>query len=71
MPTSFLLRTDENLFEALKRWAHDERRSMNAQLEFVLRRALGSEGRLTRIRPGATTPADEDVITLRASAGTK
>ena len=45
---SFLLRTDPEVLEALRRWARDELRSANAQLEFVLRRALIDAGRLPR-----------------------
>jgi hypothetical protein len=47
----FLLRLDPALLEALQRWAADDLRSLNGQLEFLLRRALQSEGRLPR---GAT-----------------
>jgi len=36
----FLLRLDEKLYEELRRWADDELRSVNAQIEFVLRRAV-------------------------------
>jgi len=36
---SFLLRIDERLYEDLKRWAGAELRSVNAQIEFILRRA--------------------------------
>ena len=43
---SFLLRADPTVIEALRRWARDELRSVNAQLEFVLRRALADAGRL-------------------------
>ena len=43
---SFLLRADPKVVEALRRWARDELRSVNAQLEFVLRRALMEAGRL-------------------------
>ena len=42
---SFLLRTDPKVLEALRRWADDELRSANAQLDFVLRRALREAGR--------------------------
>ena len=42
----FLLRMDPALFDALQRWASDDLRSLNAQVEFVLRRALQAEGRL-------------------------
>lgn len=37
---SFLLRIDEELHDELRRWAADDLRSLNAQLEFLLRRAL-------------------------------
>lgn len=43
---TFLLRTDPAVLEALRRWANDELRSMNGQIEFVLRRALMDAGRL-------------------------
>ncbi|MCX6552306.1 MAG: hypothetical protein NTY02_15110 [Acidobacteria bacterium] len=41
----FLLRLDPSLHEALQRWANDDLRSLNAQIEFLLRRALQDEGR--------------------------
>lgn len=43
---SFLLRIDPKLHAALERWAADELRSVNAQIEFVLRQALKKAGRL-------------------------
>jgi hypothetical protein len=36
----FLLRIDRNVMEALQRWADDDLRSLNGQIEFLLRRAL-------------------------------
>ena len=42
----FLLRMDPEVYAALQRWAADDLRSLNAQIEFVLRRALQREGRL-------------------------
>jgi len=36
----FLLRVDEEVFQSYERWAQDEFRSTNAQMEFVLRDAL-------------------------------
>ena len=42
----FLLRVDPDLHEALQRWAADDLRSLNAQIEFLLRRALQAAGRL-------------------------
>jgi hypothetical protein len=44
----FLLRIDPAVLEALQRWAADDLRSLNAQIEFVLRRALQQEGRMPR-----------------------
>jgi hypothetical protein len=37
---AFLLRVDPELLDALQRWANDDLRSLNGQIEFVLRRAL-------------------------------
>jgi len=49
----FLLRADPALLEALQRWANDDLRSLNAQIEFVLRRALQQTGRLKDPSPPA------------------
>ena len=43
---SILLRLDPAIHDALARWAADELRSTNAQIEFLLRRALADAGRL-------------------------
>jgi hypothetical protein len=43
---AFLLRIDPGLLLAVQRWANDDLRSLNAQIEFVLRRALRDAGRL-------------------------
>jgi hypothetical protein len=43
----FLLRLDPKTHDALQRWAADELRSVNAQIEFLLRRALLQAGRLS------------------------
>lgn len=45
---AFLLRLDPETHEALQRWADAELRSLNAQIEFLLRRALREAGRLPR-----------------------
>ncbi len=42
---SFLLRTDPKILAALRRWAEDELRSTNGQLDFILRKALREAGR--------------------------
>jgi len=39
---------DQQVHEALERWARDELRSVNGQIEFLLRRALQQAGRLNR-----------------------
>jgi hypothetical protein len=41
----FLLRVDPALLEALQRWASDDLRSLNAQIEWILKRALVDSGR--------------------------
>jgi hypothetical protein len=47
-----LLRLDPDVRDALIRWANEELRSTNAQIEFLLRRALANAGRLpSRISP--------------------
>lgn len=45
---AFLLRLDPALLDALQRWASDDLRSLNAQIEFLLRRSLDEAGRLPR-----------------------
>ncbi len=44
----FALRVDEKTLNAMQRWANDELRSLNAQIEFVLRAALRKAGRLPK-----------------------
>jgi hypothetical protein len=44
----FLLRLDPSVFEALQRWASEDLRSLNGQIEFLLRRALDESGRAPR-----------------------
>jgi hypothetical protein len=44
---AFLVRLDPALLAALQRWANDELRSLNGQIEYVLRDALRKAGRLT------------------------
>ena len=43
-----LLRIDPTVHDALARWAADELRSLNAQVEMLLRRALQDAGRMPR-----------------------
>ena len=51
----FLLRMDPRVLEALQRWADDDLRSLNAQIDFLLRRSLRETGRLPANRPRTTT----------------
>jgi len=43
---SFLVRIDAEILEQIRRWAEDDLRSLNGQIEFLLRRALSDSGRL-------------------------
>jgi len=43
---AFALRIDEKTLAAMHRWAEDDLRSLNAQIEFVLRDSLRRAGRL-------------------------
>ncbi|MDA0681224.1 MAG: Arc family DNA binding domain-containing protein [Proteobacteria bacterium] len=50
---AFALRIDEKTLTAMHRWAEDELRSLNAQIEFVLREAMRKAGRLPDDKPTA------------------
>ena len=72
---SLLLRLDPQVHDALARWANDELRSTNAQIEFLLRRALADAGRAPRTpaRPARRgrpprLPAPPDTPPGRSSA---
>jgi hypothetical protein len=58
----FLLRIDRSVLDALQRWANDDLRSLNGQIEFVLRRAIRDAGRdVSKTAASATrTPGDDD-----------
>ncbi len=43
---AFLLRIDPRILEAIRKWSDDDMRSMNAQIEFLLRNQLQLAGRL-------------------------
>ena len=45
---AFPLRISEDIFQAVRRWSDDELRSVNGQIEYVLRDALRKAGRLSR-----------------------
>lgn len=56
---SFPLRINEEVWEAVRRWSEDELRSVNAQIEYVLRDALRQAGRLPRA-PGRRSQSEDD-----------
>ena len=49
---AFLLRVDRALLDAVQRWANDDLRSLNGQIEVVLREALKRAGRLPKQETG-------------------
>ena len=53
---TFLVRLDPALHEALQRWADADLRSLNAQIEFLLRGALKESGRLPKTKDDAKEP---------------
>jgi hypothetical protein len=46
----FLLRIDQDIYDALEKWADDEFRSVNAQIELLIRKSLKDSGRLKKSR---------------------
>jgi hypothetical protein len=54
-----LLRLDPEVYEAVARWAGDDLRSINAQIEYALRMALGTAGRSPRRRRGGGLDPDD------------
>jgi hypothetical protein len=60
----FLLRLDPRLFEAIRRWAEDDLRSINGQIEYLLTDQARRAGRLphrrSRPEPPDLTPPQED-----------
>lgn len=55
---SFLLRVDPELLDAVQRWANDDLRSLNGQIEFLLRRALREAGRQAPREAGPIASSD-------------
>ena len=51
---AFLIRIDPKVLTGVQRWANDDLRSLNAQIEYLLRRALRDAGRMRR------GPGDDD-----------
>lgn len=53
------LRLDADLYELLERWANDEFRSVNAQIEFLLRDAVKRAGRLRKSTSDKSSSEEE------------
>jgi len=57
---SFLIRVDREVLDAVQRWANDDLRSLNGQIEFLLRHALRDAGRVSQqARTDRNTPVDD------------
>jgi len=59
---SFVLRIDPEISNALERWAADEFRSMNGQIEYLLSQALKKAGRLAVKKNNSTIQKDGEVV---------
>jgi hypothetical protein len=55
---AFLLRIDDKVLEAVQRWADDDLRSLNGQIEYLLRQALAKRGQKLP-EPPKEEPQDE------------
>lgn len=49
----FLLRIDESIYNSMEKWAADELRSINGQIEYLLKEALRKSGRLKEQNPNS------------------
>ena len=54
----FLLRIDQEIYDALEKWAEDEFRSVNAQIEIIIKKGLKDSGRLKK--PGSSRKKNEE-----------
>lgn len=59
MTKSFVLRVDAATMEAVEKWAADEFRSTNGQLQWIISEALRKSGRLKKPKKGALPPEEE------------
>ena len=56
----FLVRVDRELLDAVQRWANDDLRSLNGQIEFLLRDALKRVGRAPSASAGEAPPSSTE-----------
>ncbi|HET8899045.1 MAG TPA: Arc family DNA binding domain-containing protein [Rhodanobacteraceae bacterium] len=57
---AYPLRINASVLEAMQRWSDDELRSLNAQIEYVLREALRKNGRLKAAKPEPIPDSDDN-----------
>jgi len=61
MKKNFALRVDSEVFEAIERWAADEFRSANGQIEWILATALRKAGRMPKKKSSTNCNLSEDL----------
>lgn len=59
MKKKFVLRLDEELYDAIEKWASDEFRSANGQIEYILDQALKKSGRKVKKRSSISNSEEE------------
>ena len=67
----FLFRTDPEIFEALQRWAADELRSVNGQIDYLLRQSLRQAGRFPQRAKLDASVRERSADSTASSATTK
>lgn len=55
---AFILRIDENLLKAVEKWAADEFRSSNGQIEWIISEAMKKAGRYKKVDNNEEKPAE-------------
>ena len=59
---AFALRIDSEILKSLEKWAGDEFRSINGQIEYLLHQALVKSGRLKTVQSGVDTPQKDKTL---------
>ncbi len=57
---SFVLRVDQEMMEAIEKWAADEFRSTNGQIQYILDHALRKAGRIKKAKSGKKDETNSD-----------